>query len=287
MKVLVAFDGSSPSRTCLDLVDEIAWPAGTRIELVHVLPSLTVLGGFAVPPPAAGTHLPDLVKLAQAHRRPGVDVVAKTVTGGSVAEALLGEARALGADLIIAGHRGHGPLATVFLGSVARDLAEHAHCPVLIARGPRIAKAVFAEDGSESAYRARKLLVRWPIFGGAEVRVVAVSQIARPLLSGVTAGVYEEAREAQRELEVETRHAYSVLAEEAAADLRVAGIVASAMVREGDPAAQIVECAKHAGADVIVIGTRGRGSVTRAMLGSVARAVLLTAPCSVLVVPSA
>ena len=285
MKVLVAFDRSDGALDAIKLADALPWPEGSVIEVVHASPSVTFLGGLTVAPHAAETL--DPVALGLMHARPGVSVVSKRVAGESASQALLNEARSLGADLIICGHRGHGPFVTMFLGSVARDLVEHSRCAVLVARGRRYQNVVLAEDGSETAYRARRVLARWPIFRGVGVQVLSVSHVRAPLLSGVTAAVYQDALAAQRDAESESHHAYGVLAEEAASDLRFAGLHASAAVREGDPAEQIVEYARSVEADLIVMGTRGRGAVQRALLGSVARTVLLSAPCSTLVVPSA
>jgi nucleotide-binding universal stress UspA family protein len=53
---------------------------------------------------------------------------------------------------------------------------------------------------------------------------------------------------------------------------------------EGDPADQIVQYARQAGMDLIVMGTQGRTGVERLLLGSVAEKVLRDAGCSVLVV---
>lgn len=55
-------------------------------------------------------------------------------------------------------------------------------------------------------------------------------------------------------------------------------------VRVGSPAAEIVKAAKEWPADVIVIGSHGRGGLQRALLGSVAEGVMRQAPCPVLVV---
>ena len=52
----------------------------------------------------------------------------------------------------------------------------------------------------------------------------------------------------------------------------------------GKPAAEIVKAAKEWPADVIVIGSHGRGGVSRVLLGSVAEAVMRHATCPVLVV---
>lgn len=52
----------------------------------------------------------------------------------------------------------------------------------------------------------------------------------------------------------------------------------------GDPADVIVEEAKGAGANLIVVGTRGHGGIASSLLGSVSTRVLHHAPCDVLVV---
>jgi nucleotide-binding universal stress UspA family protein len=53
---------------------------------------------------------------------------------------------------------------------------------------------------------------------------------------------------------------------------------------EGDPAGQIVQYARDAGMDLIVMGTHGRTGKERLLLGSVAERVMRDAPCSVMVV---
>jgi nucleotide-binding universal stress UspA family protein len=57
---------------------------------------------------------------------------------------------------------------------------------------------------------------------------------------------------------------------------------AQVVLREGNPAEQIVQVAKDQSADLIIIGTRARGRVARLFLGSTAEAVLRSAPCPVL-----
>jgi universal stress protein A len=50
----------------------------------------------------------------------------------------------------------------------------------------------------------------------------------------------------------------------------------------GDPAGALVEFAKTEGIDLIVIGTHGRGGLSRLLMGSVAEAVVRRAECPVL-----
>jgi nucleotide-binding universal stress UspA family protein len=57
-----------------------------------------------------------------------------------------------------------------------------------------------------------------------------------------------------------------------------------ARVVEGDPAGAIVDLAREAGADVIVIGSHGRTGLGRLLMGSVAEHVVRKASCPVLTV---
>jgi len=63
-----------------------------------------------------------------------------------------------------------------------------------------------------------------------------------------------------------------------------AGQKALAEVRLGFPRKVISECAKELQADLIMVGSHGRSAIGRFLLGSVAQAVLRTAPCPVEIV---
>jgi nucleotide-binding universal stress UspA family protein len=65
---------------------------------------------------------------------------------------------------------------------------------------------------------------------------------------------------------------------------RQAGIGVSFLIWEGEPGPAIVEAAEAEGADMIVVGSHGRGRVGRFMLGSVSDHVIRNAAAPVLVV---
>jgi nucleotide-binding universal stress UspA family protein len=63
-----------------------------------------------------------------------------------------------------------------------------------------------------------------------------------------------------------------------------AGVRARSVLLEGTPADRIARAAKRQRADVIVMGTHGRGGLAKLFLGSVAERVVATAPCPVMTV---
>jgi nucleotide-binding universal stress UspA family protein len=132
-------------------------------------------------------------------------------------------------------------------------------------------RLVVGFDGSETALRA---LARAgdEIEPGGTLTLVTVEPTAH------SPGVLSE------DLLSTSPHAPALL-EEARLSLGVRDDIAvEPIVREGDPAAILLELARDARADLIVIGRRGRNFEARALLGSVAERIVNQAPCDVLVV---
>lgn len=72
-------------------------------------------------------------------------------------------------------------------------------------------------------------------------------------------------------------------AQELVARGRPSGLNVSFLVWTGDPGESIVSAAEAEAADLIVVGTHGRGTIGRLILGSVSEHVVRNAPCPVLV----
>jgi nucleotide-binding universal stress UspA family protein len=62
------------------------------------------------------------------------------------------------------------------------------------------------------------------------------------------------------------------------------GMKIEAVIAEGDPGTAIVSYSEKGGFDMIVMGSRGRGKITEAVLGSVSSKVLKDARCPVVIV---
>ena len=67
---------------------------------------------------------------------------------------------------------------------------------------------------------------------------------------------------------------------------REAGLSATYLIWEGDPAETILEASSAEGADVVVLGSRPRTDLRRLFLGSVSTNVTRAASCQVIVVPN-
>jgi nucleotide-binding universal stress UspA family protein len=81
----------------------------------------------------------------------------------------------------------------------------------------------------------------------------------------------------------ELREAGEELLEGMSERAAAAGLRAASVLRDGPPAATILDAARRAGCDLIVLGTHGRRGVARFFLGSCAEAVLRDAPVPVLI----
>ncbi len=81
------------------------------------------------------------------------------------------------------------------------------------------------------------------------------------------------------------RRSGELLLAEVAADASLGGRVERRVVF-GDPATALTDIARDDDAEMIVLGSHGRGSLASAVLGSVSRAVAAGAPCPVAIVPA-
>jgi nucleotide-binding universal stress UspA family protein len=132
---------------------------------------------------------------------------------------------------------------------------------------------VVAVDGSDAGELAVREALELAEDAGAAITVVTVRQPISHL-----GAPYD-----QRELSRRLAHARDAL-DRAKAQVDEAGVAATYEIREGDPAEEIVKLAGDRDADLVVVGSRGLGAITGALLGSVSKAVVKGADRPVLVV---
>lgn len=292
-QILVGYDGSDCANTAIELAGAIAAEAGAAVRLVCVVPDVRAIrsawGALVVGP----SHQIDRELVAQAQaslEAPKAHLEGLGVRCDGVAQrgrpphVIAREASRSGADLIVVGSRGLGPIRSTLLGSVSQEVVDLAPCPVLVARTGRISRIVLGTDGSASAKEAERFLSTLPTARRVLVTVVSVAEVLRPIAIGITPTVYHEATAWQAEYEEEAKREHMTAAEEAAERLSTHGVQAVATVRAGDPAAELLAAASEVPADLIVVGSRGLTGLRRLAVGSVARRVVHHARASVLIV---
>jgi nucleotide-binding universal stress UspA family protein len=295
MRILLAIDGSIPSDRATRLVSRLALPPGSLVRVVAVQRPYTDTLAIAWTAPAPGTagetqeeaearHLREAVTRAESELREAGIRTEGFVLHGRPGSAIVDEAAAMDADLVVVGSRGHGRISTMLLGSTAAEVVDHASCPVLVVRGEQLAPIAFADDGSPSARHAEAVFSRWPILAGHRVTVLTVAEVAVPVAAGFTPGLYDQVLESYTRSADAARAEVRAEADSEARRLADAGYDASPIALEGDPATEIVRYATEQAVGTIVMGTRGHTGLARLILGSTARNVLMHAPCSILVV---
>ncbi len=278
--VVVGVDGSEESLRAVRFGAAEAARLRLPLRLVHAFGWVTE---HVVGQPSLGERYRDIL-LADARRLvadaagvavaecPGIDVEQQVVIGFPI-EVMADESRR--ARLLVLGDRGLTRFKGLLAGSVSVALAAHGACPVVVVRG--------AESGDPD-----------------EVRPVVVGIDGTPTSEAAIAFAFEEA--AARGVPLVAVHAWAVplgvdptdsgdvatqaheiLAERLAGwsekypDVRVRrAVVQDRAVRVLDREAQ------HA--QLVVVGSRGRGRLAGMVLGSVAHALVHSAPCPVAVV---
>lgn len=136
-KVIIwATDGSSGAEQALPFAKGLARTYGARLVVVHVNEiafGRGAPGGYPVNydedevQGAIQKHVEDL-------KQEGLDATLQVpnVLVGGAAHVIEEIADKEGADLIVVGTRGHGPIAGLLLGSVPHRLLQIVHCPVLV-----------------------------------------------------------------------------------------------------------------------------------------------------------
>ena len=139
---------------------------------------------------------------------------------------------------------------------------------------------LLATDGSEEAALAARTAVDIAQKTDSELHVVYVGSsleyvgMGPPQIADIPAP-------AQEQLSAEARELLDAEVEQVKA---AGGTVAQAHLGIGAPAREIVELAEKLNVGLVVIGSRGRGGIRRALMGSVSDSVVRHAHCPVLVV---
>ena len=289
--ILVATDLSEASDGVVRAAGEIALASGAVLHLIHAF-DLSAGGEDDLP---AGVRATFPGRVAEAERHLDEQVARAVPEGVPVGErrveifvahrAILDAAEAAGADLIVVGPHSRRRVADGLLGGTADRVIRSATVPCLVARGGlRIPlRIVLAPvDRSGAANVALGVALAWAAgLGGRgheRPRLTALHVLPRALNvpnSGVDTDAIRDG-----------------IADEVATAVRTGGVEGvvsvETAVRWGDSASdEVVERAREGDVDLVVLGTHGRGTIRRFLIGSVASGVAQRASCPVLLVPPA
>jgi nucleotide-binding universal stress UspA family protein len=283
-KVLWATDGSEDAELATTTAVGLAKLTASELHVVHV--------GPVVPERFEPTDV-EPVRMEQEARRTLDEQVKKVENlGGAVAqshlrmgkaaEEVVGLAEEIGAGLIAVGSRGRGRIRRALMGSVSDSVVRHAHCPVMVVRWKPLvfpATILLATDASQEARVAATTAADLARRTGSELHLVHVgSLVTHGAGSGVEVGPLPGVH--QGELDRQAQWLLDAEVEQ----MKSSGIdVAGAHLRRGRAGEEVIVLAEETGADLIAIGSSGRGGVRRALMGSVSDSVVRHAHCPVLV----
>jgi nucleotide-binding universal stress UspA family protein len=282
LPIIVGVDGSPASRVAVDWAARDAARRGADLKLVHVLVPPAVMAFPEVPMP------PGFMEWQDEEGRRLLDSAVKTVeeAGAQVevsTDMVSGPAVPVLADLsssaqmIVVGCRGHGALARGLLGSISTGLAHHAHCPVAIIHDedplmphPSKAPVVVGVDGSPASENAVAIAFEQASFRGVDLLAVhAWSDTGVFEFPGADWSTLQAAGE-------------QTLSERLAGwQERYPDVLVRRVVAADRPAHQLLEQSESA--QLLVVGSHGRGGFAGMLLGSVSTAIVHGAKMPVIV----
>lgn len=286
-KILLATDGSEDAALAARATVDVARGAGAELHVVHAWHSVpssrfegyirTGLGR------EARRLLEDQVSKIEAL---GGKVSGAHLKYGSPVEEILDACGNVGADLLVMGGRGRGPISRLLLGSTTEGVVFNSRSPVLVVRGGEDAwppeRVIVADDSSEGAKRAGELAV-------ALGKLFAAKNLLMRVYSQLPETNEEGRRMDARLVNDELRREEEVL-EARARELEEFGDRPRVCIAVGDPATVVLEEAAERGAPeraLVAAGKRGLGFAGRMRLGSASTKLLRLARGPVLIHPGA
>lgn len=212
-----------------------------------------------------------LQDVTSACRRRGITAVEcpLVASGRGVGHGVAASAREAGVDLVVMGSEGIGDVQAILLGSVSHEVLREVDQPIVVLRG------------KARTFALSRILVA--AAGADDVRLAAaVNLVAQPETEVTVLHVPEVAVGMDIPWAEPAEHALAT-AEAAAAEIRLGGQPATAKVRWGPVAYTIIETARAAECDLIVLGSRPPSDVAAALIGSVSHQVIQESDRPVLV----
>ena len=291
-RIVVGVDGSPTSREAMRWAVCLGRALGDEVVAVHSVGLLEAAHDPAAPPESWRAGVRDVVEHTWCAPLEDAGVPHRIeVVDGHPVDVLLRVADREDAALVVLGARGVGSHEERALGSTSLRVLQAARAPTLVVPTPREAHP--AADGE---VRLRHILVGTDRSAPSLAALGVAADIAATLggsLSVLEAFAYEPPFPLGPTAAVTSRgeeqalDRTAALVEEQVRDIRDRGVAVQVVVRSGAPAPTLLQLADDVDADLIVVGSRGRGDPAEPLLGSVARTVAAHARRATLVVPAA
>jgi nucleotide-binding universal stress UspA family protein len=273
-RIVVGIDGSPQSGNALEWAVARARLGGEQLELVNaysMVPAFDFYGYHAASQPMDWfiEFSEQLLEAADQRVRELAPDITCTLTSKMGHPAHMLSDASEGADAVVVGRRGLGSTASVLLGSVSNRLTIQADCPVVVVGEgelPTSGPIVVGVDGSEFGTHALRYALAEAKVRGTTVRAVTAYDAGRGLQGDPELVARMRAEDEAEAADTITR----ALGELPAVDSASVGVDRVAV--EGRAAEAILGQAGDA--QLIVVGTHGKGLVRRVLLGSVSRQVL-------------
>ncbi|MGZ6980757.1 MAG: universal stress protein [Ilumatobacteraceae bacterium] len=288
MKIIVGVDGSEPSFEALRWAVHEARRHEAEITVVYCY-TVTPNGGFggAIYPSsvdvetmkdAAATVVGRAIEIV-GEIDPTMNVDAYTL----LASPVLGITdSATDGDEIVVGATGHSGLVAGLLGSVAAGVTHRAHVPVVVVPskspvefGDSMKKIVVGVDGSPESLLALDWAHRQALLSGAELTVVHAWIYPYPVSVA-------SPREVRAPMEYDARNELQTSLDSLGPRLTGGAVTIHAKLRDDAPVDALL--AESEDADLLVVGSRGRGGLRSRLLGSVSHTLVQHVRCPVVVI---
>lgn len=144
-------------------------------------------------------------------------------------------------------------------------------------------KIIVGVDGSEAASRAVGLAANLSKAHGSQLVLVHVVQLSAIADQALQMSATEHLKENPKGIMEKLSEKALDQAKDQALQAGAEEKNISMMTADGDQARQLIQAAKRRKADLIVLGSRGRGRLEGLLLGSVSQKVIALAPCACLI----
>ncbi len=273
-KILVPIDASASSIMAEETAASIAKKTKAAVTVLHIMQELRL--GYRLPQNiqdellgSIEQHAKTTINSARALLNEEKVKVEAEMFSGDPADSIL-EFSKKDYDLIVMGARGENEKDAYALGSVTKKVIMHTKCPTLIVKKvTSMSSLLVCVDGSKNSLKALDYALKLAEKLGSSISLLNIQERR----------LYKSSPKAAKELGEK-------ILSKALDTIGKKKIKVDKKLEFGVPSDKIVEVAEKGNYDLIVLGSRGLGTVERFLLGSISDDVSHKAKCSVLIVPA-